>query len=44
MVRKWIAVSVMTAFGLFAVFAITMAASYAVNERCSEQMAWEGNC
>jgi hypothetical protein len=44
MVQKWIAVSVMTAFCLLAIFAITIAAAYAVNERCTEQMAWDGNC
>ncbi len=42
--RTWIAISFMMAFGLFTAFAITMAASYAINERCTEQMAWDGNC
>ena len=44
MARTWLAISLMTVFGLFTAFAITMAASYAVNERCTEQMAWDGNC
>ena len=43
MARTWIAIS-LTVFGLFAAFAITMAASYAINEHCTEQMAWDGNC
>jgi hypothetical protein len=44
MARTWIAISLMTVFGLFTAFAITMAASYTINERCTDQMAWEGNC
>jgi hypothetical protein len=44
MARTWIAISVITVFGLFTAFAITMAASYAINEHCTEQMAWDGNC
>jgi hypothetical protein len=44
MARTWLAISLMMVFGLFTVFAITMAASYAINERCTEQMAWDGNC
>jgi len=42
--RTWIAISLMTVFGLFTAFAIAMAASYAINEHCTEQMAWDGNC
>ena len=44
MARTWIAISLMTVFGLVTAFAITMAASYAINEHCTEQMAWDGNC
>jgi hypothetical protein len=44
MARTWIAISLMTFFGLFTAFAITMAGSYALNERCTDQMAWDGNC
>jgi hypothetical protein len=44
MARTLIAISLITMFGLFTAFAITMAASYAINERCTEQMAWDGNC
>ncbi len=44
MARTWLAISLMMVFGLFTVFAITMAASYAINEHCTEQMAWDGNC
>ena len=33
MTRTWIAISLMTVFGLFTAFAITEAASYAINER-----------
>lgn len=44
MARTWIAISLMAVFGLFTAFAITMAASYAINEHCTDQMAWDGNC
>jgi len=44
MIRTMIAISIMTLGALFTVFMVTMAASYAVNERCTEQMAWDGNC
>lgn len=44
MARTWIAISLMMVFGLCTAFAITMLASYAINERCTEQMAWDGNC
>jgi hypothetical protein len=44
MTRTWIAVSVMMFGAVFMVFAVTMAASYEINERCTEQMAWDGNC
>ena len=37
--RTWLAISLMTAFGLFTVFALTMVASYAINEHCTDQMA-----
>ena len=44
MARTWIAISLMTVFGLLTAFAIAMAASYAINEHCTEQMASDGNC
>ncbi len=44
MARALIAVSLMTAGGLFAAFILTAAASYALDGHCSEQMAWDGNC
>jgi len=44
MTRTVIAVFIMTLGALFTLFMITMAASYAINERCTEQMAWDGNC
>ena len=44
MTRIVIAVSIMTLGAVFTIFMITMAASYAINERCTEQMAWNGNC
>jgi hypothetical protein len=44
MTRIVIALSIMTLGAMFTLFMITMAASYAINERCSEQMAWDGNC
>jgi hypothetical protein len=44
MARTLIAVSLITMFSLFTAFAVAMAASYAINEHCTEQMAWDGNC
>jgi len=44
MVRKWIAISLMTGWVLFTAFTVTMALSYQVHERCSDQMAQQGNC
>jgi len=44
MTRTLLAVSIMTLCALFTVLGVTMAASYAINERCTEQMAWNGNC
>ena len=44
MTRTVTAVSIMTLGALFMVFMISVAVSYAVNERCTEQMAWDGNC
>jgi hypothetical protein len=43
MTRIWIAISIMTLGAVFAVFTITVA-SYEMNQRCTEQMAWNGNC
>jgi len=44
MTRTVIAVSVLTLGALLTAFMITMAASYQINERCTDQMAWVGNC
>ena len=44
MTRTVIAVFIMTLGALLTVFMITVAASYEINERCTEQMAWDGNC
>jgi hypothetical protein len=44
MARTLIAAAVMTLGALFMVFTITMAASYEINERCTEKMASDGNC
>jgi len=44
MTRTVIAVSIMTLGVLFMVFMITMAASYEINERCTEPMASDGDC
>jgi hypothetical protein len=44
MARKWIAISLMTGCVLFTAFTITMALSYQINERCTDQMAQNGNC
>jgi len=44
MTRIAIAVFIMTLGVVMTIFMVTMAASYAINERCTEQMAWDGNC
>jgi len=44
MTRIAIAVSIMALGVVITIFMVTMAASYAINEGCSEQMAWDGNC
>ena len=44
MARTWIAISVMTVLGVLMAFAITIAASYAISEHCTDEMAWDGNC
>ena len=44
MPRTLIAVSVLTATILVLVFGVTMALSYQINERCTDQMAQQGNC
>ena len=44
MARKWIAISVMTATALVTAFGITMAVSYQLHERCTDQMAQRGDC
>ena len=44
MARRVIAVSIMTAGVLLTAFTITMALSYQINGRCTEQMAQSGNC
>jgi hypothetical protein len=44
MVRRWIAISLMTGCVLLTAFTLTMALSYRINERCTDQMAQQGNC
>jgi hypothetical protein len=44
MVRRWIAISLMTGCVLFTAFTLTMALSYQIHERCTDQMARDGNC
>lgn len=44
MARNLIAISVVTITVLVTAFGITMAVSYAINERCTDQMARDGNC
>jgi len=44
MTRIAIAVFIMALGVVMTIFMVTMAASYAINERCTEQMAWDGNC
>jgi len=44
MARSVIAISVVTATVLVTAFGLTMAVSYSVNERCTDQMAQQGNC
>jgi hypothetical protein len=44
MTRTLIAISVVTATVLIAAFGVTMAVSYEIHERCTDQMAQQGNC
>jgi hypothetical protein len=44
MARTFVAVCILVLGGAFTVFAITMAAASAINERCTQEMAWDGNC
>ena len=44
MARIVIAVSIMTLGVLLTVFMVTMAASYEINERCTDPMASAGDC
>ena len=44
MVRRWIAISFMTGCVLLTAFTLTMALSYQIHERCTDQMARDGNC
>ena len=44
MTRMLIAISLMTAGDLMALFVATAAAAYQINEHCSEKAAWDGNC
>jgi len=44
MARTVIAISVVTATVLVTAFGLTMAVSYAINERCTDQMAQRGDC
>ena len=44
MARTLLAISVVTATVLVAAFGMTMAISYTIHERCTDQMAQQGNC
>jgi hypothetical protein len=44
MARTVVAISVLTLCALVTVFGLTMAAAYELNEHCTDQMAWDGNC
>ncbi len=44
MMRTLIAISVLTATVLVMAFGVAMALSYQINERCTDQMAQQGNC
>jgi hypothetical protein len=44
MTRTLIAISVVTATVLVAAFGITVAVFYEIHERCTDQMAQQGNC
>ena len=44
MARTLIAISVVTATVLATAFGLTMAMSYTINERCTDQMAQQGDC
>lgn len=44
MKRTLLAISVVTATVLATAFGLTMAVSYQINERCTDQMARQGNC
>jgi hypothetical protein len=44
MTRTLIAVSILALCTLLSAFAVAMGASYAINERCTDKMAWDGNC
>lgn len=44
MARRLFAVSVMTVCLVLTAFTFTMALSYQLHERCSDQMARDGNC
>ncbi|HET7086054.1 MAG TPA: hypothetical protein VFI23_14855 [Rhizomicrobium sp.] len=44
MARTLLAISILTAGILFGGFAAVMAVSYQINERCTDQMARDGNC
>jgi len=44
MARALIAISVVTAAVLVTVFGVTMAVSYEMHERCTDEMAEQGDC
>ena len=44
MARTLIAISVVTAAVLVTAFGVTMAVSYTIHERCTDQMAQQGDC
>jgi len=44
MTRTLIAISVLTATVLVTAFGVAMALSYEIHERCTDEMAQQGNC
>ena len=44
MARTVVAISVLALCGSIMIFIITMVAARVINEHCSPEMAWNGNC
>jgi hypothetical protein len=44
MTRTLIAISIAAATVLFTTFGLTLAVSYVIHERCTDEMAQQGNC